>query len=78
MNERKSVKSKSGNIVSAGYDPQGQKMHVEFSGGGLYEYEKVSPEQWTSFEATFDNEDTSTGSYFHSNFRKSHKATKIG
>jgi hypothetical protein len=62
------IKSKSGNLVSAGYDPQTQTLQVRFKGGSLYEYSNIKPELYDQFEATFQTE-ASSGSFFHRNFR---------
>lgn len=70
--ERQNVNSESGNIRSAGYDPQGRTMHVEFKGGRVYEYADVTPDEWTGFEATFSDAGTSTGSHFNQVFRGKH------
>lgn len=77
MLERKSINSESGNIVSAGYDPQEQKMHVEFKGGKVYEYDAVPPEKWAAFEETFDDAGTSTGSHFHKAFKGEHESRQL-
>lgn len=34
----------SSNVASIGYDEPSRKMQVRFKNGGLYEYDKVSPE----------------------------------
>ena len=59
----------SSNIVSAGYDPASQKMHVEFKSGQTYEYEEIAPDEWAKFEETFSDPDASTGAHFGKNFR---------
>lgn len=62
--EYRQIKSKSGNIQRAGYDPATQKMEVHFT-NSAYQYSEVTPDEWQAFADTFDNPDTSTGSHFH-------------
>ena len=65
----KKVNSKSGNITESAYDEATQTLQVRFKGGRLYEYENVKPELNAVFESTFENEDSSTGSFFHKQLR---------
>ena len=64
----KNVKSSSGNIVAAGYDPDQGRMVVKFKGGREYSYDGVPPEEFEKFESTFES-DESTGSHFHRQLR---------
>jgi hypothetical protein len=73
--ELKKVSSKSGNIVSAGYSDG--KMQVQFKSGATYEYDDVGEDEWGKFAATFDDEENSTGSYFHRHL-KGKKYKKLG
>lgn len=67
--ERHQVKSS--NIKSVGYDAATKRMHVEFSSGGVYEYEGVGPDDHASFI-----HDKSPGSHFAAHIRGKFKATK--
>lgn len=68
--ERKPVKSS--NIKSVGYDPATKRMHVEFSGGGVYDYEGVEPDDHASFV-----HDSSQGSHFSRHIRGKFKHKKL-
>jgi hypothetical protein len=68
--ELREVKSKSGNIVSAGYDESQKRLVVNFKGGASYEYFNVPPHAWGNFSSTFDDEKTSTGNHFHKFIKK--------
>lgn len=75
--ERQTINSGS-HIKSAGYDESAQKAHVEFSGGSVYEYDNVTPDEWSAFSATFDDEDASTGQALNRLFKNDdHPARKI-
>lgn len=66
----------SGNIVSAGHDPETNTMEIEFKSGAIYEYPGIAETEYKPFAATFSDKDVSTGSYFAKNFR-SRKANKL-
>lgn len=75
------VTSRSGNIVEAAFDDESETVLVRFNGGTLYEYgvgdEPVPRETWEQFKETFDDEDNSTGSFFHKTI-KNFAFRKIG
>ncbi len=54
----------SSQIKSIGYEPHTQKMHVEFKGGGVYEYDSVPPDVHSGFLSA-----TSKGAHFHSTIK---------
>lgn len=66
--ERQSVKSS--NIQSMGHD--GDKLHVEFKGGKVFEYEGVSREQFDEMMGA-----KSIGSHFARNIRNSHNCKPV-
>lgn len=68
--DRKPVKSS--NIKSVGYDAGAKKMEVEFSSGGVYEYEGVGADDHASFV-----HDPSPGSHFSKHIRPVFKGKKI-
>jgi hypothetical protein len=82
--ELKKVKSKSGNVVSAGRDEKTGLVTIHFRGkkpdDAPIPYKSSKPfseKEWSDFAATFDSEDNSTGSYFHSNFRTTKDFKKL-
>lgn len=82
--ELRDIKSKSGNIVKAGRDERTGLVTIHFRSRKPndppvpYQSQKAfSDEEWKAFEATFDNEGNSTGSYFHSHFRETKNFKKI-
>lgn len=68
--ERKPIKSS--NIKSVGYDAATKRMEVEFSGGGVYEYEGVEPDDHASFV-----HDRSPGGHFAAHIRNRFKSKKL-
>jgi len=68
--DRKPVKSS--NIKSVGYDAATRKMHVEFSSGGVYEYDGVEPSDHASFV-----HDSSPGGHFAKHIRPKFKGKKL-
>ena len=68
--ERKSVTSS--NVKSVGYDPEKQLLEVEFAGGGVYQYENVSPDAHKAMMAA-----KSIGSHVHAHIKPKHKFKKL-
>ena len=80
----KNIKSLSGNIVKAGFDPSTGLVEIHFRGRKPddppvpYKSGKAfTRDEWQRFSATFDNEGNSTGAYFHSNFRTTKDFKKL-
>ena len=59
-------------LASAGYDPETQILEVEFSRGGIYEYEGVQPEIYQAFLAA-----PSHGSYLLSEIKGRYPYRKV-
>jgi hypothetical protein len=74
--DRQTIENSS-NILSAGYDPATQTMHVEFKSGAVYEYPGVDNAKWTTFQSTFDDQEQSTGGHFGRTFRHWPNAKKV-
>ena len=61
------------NIISVGYDPDGQILEIEFKGGNIYQYQGVES---LEFRSLIDAE--SIGSFLREKIiRGGYKATKI-
>lgn len=55
----------SSNIKSVGHDPETGKLHIEFHGGRVAEYDNVPAEK----HAALTKEGDSVGEYFHKHIR---------
>ena len=64
---------KSSNVKSIGYDPKTGTMHVEFSGGTVYEYSHVPPETHAALMAS-----SSIGAHFAKHVKPKHEGRKLG
>ena len=62
---------KSSSIKSIGHE--GNKLHVEFNSGKVFEYEGVTPEQYGEMMGA-----KSVGSHFAKNIRSNHKCCEVG
>jgi len=71
MIEMKAPRNPSSQVMSMGYDAETQTMAVQFSRGGVYHYEGVSPQ---TFEAMHAHE--SPGTYLHQNIKGKYKFQK--
>ena len=45
----KRISVESSNLRSIGYDVDAGKLEVEFKGGEVYEYSRISPQVWDNF-----------------------------
>lgn len=63
---------KSSNIKSVGYDPARRLLEVEFSSGGVYQYEDVSKEEFNALMHA-----DSIGGHFHIHIRNSFKTKRV-
>lgn len=68
--ERKRVNS--GSIRSAGYDARSQTLEIEFSGGSIVQYGRVSAEVYRRFANA-----PSPSSYFRDEIEDAHSARRI-
>lgn len=65
---------KSSNIKSIGYEPESQKLHIEFLGSGtVYEYSGVSAQKHANLMTA-----ASVGSHFAKHIRNAHDGKKVG
>jgi len=55
---------KSSQISSVGYDPEKQKLEVEFKNGSVYEYDNVPQSTYNAFIGS-----PSVGEYFNRNLK---------
>lgn len=62
---------KSSNIKTIGHE--GDKLHVEFTNGKVFEYEGVSTEQYGELMSA-----KSVGSHFAKSIRNNHKCCEVG
>jgi lysyl-tRNA synthetase class 2 len=63
---------KSSNIKAIGHDPAAKKLRVEFTNGGLYEYQDVAPHHYSTMLSH-----ESPGKYFAQHVRGSHGVEKL-
>lgn len=68
--ERKPVTSS--NVKSVGYDPETKRLHVEFKGGGVYEYSDVSQEKYDAMMKA-----DSIGGHVHKHIKGAHSHKKL-
>lgn len=66
------TKVTSSNVVSVGYDQQNMRLHVEFKGGSIYEYEGVP-----FGEAARLTTAPSVGSYFAAHIKDKYPTKKL-
>lgn len=62
----------SSNVKSVGYDEPTLTMHVEFSGGSLYEFKGVRPEHHADFIGA-----PSIGQHFTKQIRGKYESTRL-
>ena len=63
----------SSNIESIGYDPSIQTLEIEFKGGSVYQYYRVSSYLYDALMSA-----SSHGTYFHDNIKGRYGDTKVG
>ena len=69
--ERQAVRSS--NLISIGYDPLSQELHVEFAGGRVYRYRNVPSELHDELVAA-----DSVGRFFAARVRPAYPGERIG
>jgi hypothetical protein len=62
----------SSNINSIGYDPDQQRLEIEFNRGAVYEYYEVPPEKYDEFVHA-----PSKGSFFATEIKTAHPSRRI-
>ena len=62
----------SSNLKSVGYDTDKKILEVEFQGGGIYQYDKVSQIVFEEFMTA-----ESKGRYFHANIKNKFAHTRV-
>ena len=68
--ERKPVTSN--NISAIGYDPETNRLEVEFSSSSVYSYQNVPPEKHAAFMNA-----GSIGKHFHTHIKGNHEFEKV-
>jgi hypothetical protein len=62
----------SSNLASVGYDSKTQTLCIEFTSGGVYEYDNVPEAEYRGLMSA-----GSKGSYFHQNIKDRYSYRKI-
>lgn len=68
--ERKKLNS--GNIRAVGYDPGSQTLEIEFAGGSIVQYTRVSPEVYRRFAGS-----SAPMSFFRDNIEEAYSARRV-
>jgi len=68
--EREAVSSS--NLVSAGYDPDSERLEIEFKSGAIYEYYNVPP-----FMHERMMQAGSIGTFFNAEIKNSYASAKV-
>lgn len=68
--EYKPIKSDSGNVVAAGYDPETSELFVKFKGDKCFKYPNFPADKYQEFEQRFDGSySESAGKFFYREIR---------
>lgn len=63
----------SSNLCAVGYCEQTRLLEIEFTGGGVYQYERVEPEVYRALVSSAE-----IGKFFQANIRNVYKTLKVG
>lgn len=66
------IEVQSSNIHSIDYDPQTETLEVIFKNGGVYQYHKVSHDEWVNLM-----NDSSKGKHLAEHIKSKHEHTKV-